>query len=135
MRSNFLSFFMRWKFLIIDSISWLRHFSWDRNCLLMLFRVSISWSKCQPPDQYYWTNLTSWTNTISTSWLKIRSPEKVEFWSHEIQPPNPHSFWMLVNFAKSIWFLIWIWFGIWFVQLPFVSLKIISKLKCDGFMK
>jgi hypothetical protein len=33
-----------------DSISWSRHFSWDRNCLIMLFRVLISWSKCLPPD-------------------------------------------------------------------------------------
>ena len=46
MRSNFLSPFMRSKFLIIDSISWSRHFSWDQNCLIMLFRVSISWSIC-----------------------------------------------------------------------------------------
>ena len=54
--------------------------------LKMLFWISISWSKCQPPDQYYWTNSTSWTNTIWTSWSKSWSPEKVEFWSHEIQP-------------------------------------------------
>jgi hypothetical protein len=44
MRSNFFSFFMRSKFLIIDLISWSRHFSWDQNCLIMLFRVLISWS-------------------------------------------------------------------------------------------
>ena len=37
MRSNFFSFFMRLKFLIIDSISWSRHFSWDQNCLIMLY--------------------------------------------------------------------------------------------------
>jgi hypothetical protein len=48
--------------------------------------ISILWSKCRPPDQYYWTNSTSWTNTISTSWnMKnnsiswIRPHEKVNF--------------------------------------------------------
>ncbi len=54
--------------------------------LIVLFWVSISWSKCRPPDQYYWTNSISWTNWISISWSKIRPPEKVEFWSHEIRP-------------------------------------------------
>ncbi len=44
MRSNFLSFFMRSKFLIINSISWSQYFSWDQNCLIMLFGVLISWS-------------------------------------------------------------------------------------------
>ncbi len=36
--------------------------------------------------KYYWTNLISWKSWISISWLIIGSPEKVEFWSHEIQP-------------------------------------------------
>jgi hypothetical protein len=44
MRSNFFSFFMRSKFLIIGSISWSALFTWDWNCLIMLFRVLISWS-------------------------------------------------------------------------------------------
>jgi hypothetical protein len=35
---------MSLKFLIIDSISWSWHFSWDQNCLIMLFRILISWS-------------------------------------------------------------------------------------------
>jgi hypothetical protein len=47
-RSNFMRSkfnFFRLKFLIIiDSISWSRRFSWGQNCLIMLFRVLISWS-------------------------------------------------------------------------------------------
>ncbi len=43
---------MRSKFLIIDSISWSQRFSWGRNCLIVLFRVSISWS-------FLW--LTNWS--------------------------------------------------------------------------
>jgi hypothetical protein len=58
--------------------------------LIMLFWVSISWSKIRPPDQYYWTNSISWTNWISISWSKIQPPEKVEFRSHEIRP-HDHS--------------------------------------------
>ncbi len=34
MRLNFLALFMRSKFLIIDSISWSRQFSWGQNCLI-----------------------------------------------------------------------------------------------------
>ncbi len=53
MRLNFLGLFMRSKFLIIDLISWSRQFSWGRNCLIMLFRVSISWS-------FLWLTNRSW---------------------------------------------------------------------------
>jgi len=34
-----------------DLISWSQHFSWDRNCLIMLFRISISWSFLQLTNQ------------------------------------------------------------------------------------
>ena len=36
-----------------DLISWSQHFSWDRNCLIMLFRVSISWL-------FLWLTNQSW---------------------------------------------------------------------------
>ncbi len=68
-RSNFLrsKFIFSWgriheiEFFVIfhevkipnnDLISWSQHFSWDQNCLIMLFRVSISWS-------FLW--LTNWS--------------------------------------------------------------------------
>ncbi len=53
MRLNFFSFFMRSKFLIINSISWLRQFSWCQNCLIILFRVLISWL-------FLWLTNRSW---------------------------------------------------------------------------
>ena len=59
-----------------------------RNNAFLGFDLMI---KMSTPDQYYWTNSTSWTNTISTSWSKIQSSEKVEFRSHEIWPPDPES--------------------------------------------
>ena len=82
--------------------------------VIMLVWVSISWSKCRPPDWYYWTNSTSWTNWILTSgtnwilasWSKIQPPEKVEFWSHEIRPHDhfPNSVSGVTPSANSICF-------------------------------
>ena len=43
MRSNFFGTFHEVK-IPNYLISWLQHFSWDQNSLIMLFRVSISWS-------------------------------------------------------------------------------------------
>ena len=43
MRSNFFVIFHEVKIPNNDSISWLQHFSWDWNCLIMFFRVLISW--------------------------------------------------------------------------------------------
>jgi len=96
MRSNYFASFHEDKipnnFLISLSHLRLTNWSWDQNSLIMLlsfdlmiklvtnkifmrsklvrmlFRVLISWSKCWPPDQYFWTNLISW---------------KVECWSHD----------------------------------------------------
>ncbi len=75
MRSNFLSCFMRSKFLIIDLIPWSRHFSWDQNYLIMLFRVSISWLHLQL------TNLSWDQNFLIMLYFEFRSHDR--FVSHK----------------------------------------------------
>jgi hypothetical protein len=65
---------------------------------IMLFCVLISWSKCQPPDQYYWTNLIYWKIAISilwnsTSWPWVKKTiklffsflkKKFEWWTQQV---------------------------------------------------
>ncbi len=60
----------------------------------MLFWILISWKRA---DQEIESLLG-----ISTSWSKIQPPEKVEFWSHEIWPPDPESHLPSCNSVQSI---------------------------------
>ncbi len=53
-----------------------------------------------------------WTNWILTSWSKIQPPEKVEFQSHEIWPPDPESLWTPINgIFNLVYFLLGWWKG------------------------
>ena len=72
--------------------------------------------------------MISWKRRISTSWLKIWSPEKVELWSHEIRPPDPHS-----NVLPFDWFtkVIFIW-KYWDVNSTFFqNLNVLEEIKSN----
>jgi hypothetical protein len=96
MRSNFLPFFIRSKFLIIDLIYWSQHFSWDQNCLIMLFRVLISWS-------LLWLTNRSWDQNPKKHYLQFQSHDQfVSYkYNHEIKIQNK-----LFKFSKlHLWLI------------------------------
>ncbi len=56
-------------------------------------KISISIAlDCRDPQAYMIILLISWKMTLSMSWLFFWSPEKCDFRSFEIRPPEPRSF-------------------------------------------
>ncbi len=90
-------------YLLKLSISWfyllLTNFSWDQKSKIMFFGLSISWSKCRPPEQNCQILLK-----LSTSWLFFRSLEKNHFWSYEIRSHDHFLRYRLIFKLIQYWF-------------------------------